>query len=275
MSMPERKHDPAEDSSSGDADPRRPDWLVGAEDAASEEFERIVQARPGDVTSRPVQLSSLADECVASDPGPDRKPEPAAPAAPVAWTAAASSIPTLPRRAPSTDRPRVEPPPAAAGAIDEDESEAGFDLETAPDGHALAPPAAALKPLHEPWWMVLLDEVRTRRKVQIIVAAATLGVSALTFALWPRGAAGVPLAKIRHNPAAYDGQSVVVRGKIGEVYSVGGGYAFYLLQGRDTIVTFTRSRVPEPRQNVVIQGQITTGFLDGEPRQALFENPSP
>lgn len=274
MSLPERKHDSEEDPAAGAAGAPRPDWLVGAEDAASEEFERNELARPSHPAPRPVQLSSLADECVASDPGTDRKTEPAAPAAPVAWTAAASSIPTLPRRAPSTDRPRVEPSPAVARDTDENESEAGFDLEAAPEEHALAPPTAALKPLHEPWWMVLLDELRTRRKAQITVAVGVLGMSALTFALWPRGAAGVPLAKIRRNPAAYDGQSVVVRGKIGEVYPVGGGYAFYLLQGRDTIVTFTRSRVPEPRQNVVIEGQITTGFLDGEARQALFENPT-
>ena len=274
--MPEEQHDPAEEPTSGGAEVRRPDWLVGAEDAASEEFQRIDQARPGNFVPRPVQLSSLADECVASPADSERKAEPAAPAAPVAWTAAASSIPTLPRRAPSTDRPRMEPPPAADGALDdEDEAAAGFDLETAPEAHALAPPNAALKPLHEPWWMVLLDELRTRRKVQVIAAVVALGVSAVTFALWPRGAAGVPLSKIRGNPAAYDGQSVVVHGKIGEVYPVGGGYAFYLLQGRDTIVTFTRSRVPEPRQNVVVQGQISTGFLDGEARQALFENPSP
>ena len=62
-----------------------------------------------------------------------------------------------------------------------------------------------------------------------------------------------------------------VNGRVGEVFHVGGGYAFYLLQGRDTIVVFTRSRVPVPRQNVTVVASVSTGFLDGAPRQALFE----
>ena len=56
-------------------------------------------------------------------------------------------------------------------------------------------------------------------------------------------------------------------------FFVGGGFAFYLMQGRDTIVAFTRVTAPEPRTVVTVTGQVSTGFLDGVPRQALFEDP--
>ena len=82
----------------------------------------------------------------------------------------------------------------------------------------------------------------------------------------------IPLAKIRHNAREFDGQAVTVRGKVGEVYPVGGGYSFYLLQGRDTIVVFTRSRTPVSNERVSVSGVISTGVLNGEPHQALLEN---
>jgi len=64
---------------------------------------------------------------------------------------------------------------------------------------------------------------------------------------------------------------VAVSGRVGETFPVGGGYAFYLHQGRDTIVVFTRSRVPTFRQRVQIVGSVSTGFLEGVPRAAIFE----
>ena len=60
-------------------------------------------------------------------------------------------------------------------------------------------------------------------------------------------------------------------GRVGETFPVGGGYAFYLHQGRDTIVVFTRSRVPTFRQRVQIVGSVSTGFLEGVPHAAIFE----
>jgi len=43
------------------------------------------------------------------------------------------------------------------------------------------------------------------------------------------------------------------------------------VQGRDTIVTFTRAGAPVPRKVVTVTGHVSTGFLDGVPRQALFQ----
>jgi hypothetical protein len=82
----------------------------------------------------------------------------------------------------------------------------------------------------------------------------------------------VALSKIRHNVAQYDGQTVTLHGKVGEVYPVGGGYSFYLLQGRDTIVVFTRSRTPVRDEHVSVSGVISTGVLNGAARQALLED---
>ena len=83
----------------------------------------------------------------------------------------------------------------------------------------------------------------------------------------------VSIAAIHKHPERFDGRPVKVRGKVGEVYEVGGGYAFHLLQGREDIVVFTRSRVPVRREEVTIEGSISNGVLDGKSRQALFETP--
>ena len=82
----------------------------------------------------------------------------------------------------------------------------------------------------------------------------------------------VSLSKIRRDATAFDGQPVKVHGRVGEVYPVGGGYSFYLLQGRDTMVVFTRSRTPVTGDNVSIDGVVSTGVLNGEVRQAVLES---
>jgi hypothetical protein len=46
------------------------------------------------------------------------------------------------------------------------------------------------------------------------------------------------------------------------------------MQGRDTIVAFARARAPQPHEVLTVKGQVSTGFLDGLPRQALFEDSS-
>jgi hypothetical protein len=80
---------------------------------------------------------------------------------------------------------------------------------------------------------------------------AALAVVAM--ALRPKGVDDTTsISAIRHHPERFDGQAVKIRGKVGEVFIVGGGYAFYLHQGRDTMVVFTRSRVPVRSEHVTI-----------------------
>jgi hypothetical protein len=81
--------------------------------------------------------------------------------------------------------------------------------------------------------------------------------------------------EIRRHAEQWEGRAVHVSGRVGEVFSIGQGVVYQLHQGRDTIVVFSRSRVPEPRQRVSVQGTVSTGYLDGAPRVAILENPAP
>jgi len=266
MATSEQRPDPDEErpfgtgARSGD----HPGWLVGADDAMTDEFAQEASAeRPA---PRRPKLSERRAEPVAAPPTPP----------PAAWTAAASSIPALPGRTAPAERTAWSPSSANADAEQDDAFGEGAktaeELEDDRWEPNLEKKAAQLRPLNEPWWVVALDDLRTQRRTQLFALAGVAALCGLAVLAWPRPSSGIPLARIRHNPSEYDGQSVVVRGLVGDVYPVGGGYAFYLLQGRDTIVTFTRSRVPVSREKIVVAGQISTGFLDGAPRQALFES---
>ncbi len=81
------------------------------------------------------------------------------------------------------------------------------------------------------------------------------------------------IRRIRHYPARFDGQQVTLRGRVGEVFPMGVSNAYYLHQGRDTIVVFTRRVAPAKDRNVSVTGSISIGYLDGQPRPALFESP--
>jgi hypothetical protein len=58
---------------------------------------------------------------------------------------------------------------------------------------------------------------------------------------------------------------------------MGSSCAYNLHQGwggRDTIVVFSRVRQPATGQSIAVHGSVSTGYLDGQPRPALFESPS-
>jgi hypothetical protein len=65
---------------------------------------------------------------------------------------------------------------------------------------------------------------------------------------------------------------VRVQGRVGDVYEVGGAYAFYLEQGRDTIVVFSRVRQPYRNERLHVSGSVSMGYLDGIARPSLFES---
>jgi hypothetical protein len=284
----------------GEKPPERPDWLVGADEGAASETTRLSKAapssaepvklqRPADRSAEsaadlPIESASIPRPVIVNRPPPAARPEPPAPPKPTAWTAAAASVPKL----------KVEPgaeqavPPLRAGAPrdatraasplpgdDEVEKPArmslsSFDDEPTP---AAAPPAArVVRPLEEPWWIIALDALRSDRRVQLIVGGLVL-VLIVWFAVLPRAEGGVSLGALRRNPSRYDSQRVKVHGRVGDVFPLGGGYAFYLMQGRDTIVVFTRAREPESNKTIDVVGTVSTGFLDGVARQSIFEEP--
>jgi hypothetical protein len=113
----------------------------------------------------------------------------------------------------------------------------------------------------------------SRSSPLVFVALAVIAVVALMMFRPREGEQTASIAAIHKHPERFDGRPVKVRGRVGEVYEVGGGYAFHLYQGREDIVVFTRSRVPVRREELTIEGSISNGILDGKPRQALFETP--
>ncbi len=262
----------------------RPDWLVTPDEGARSETTRQSEAgpssaepvrllRPSDPESDlPLEPTSVVRPVITNRP-PPRPPAEPAPAKPTAWTAAAPSVPTLKVES-AQEGIAAAPPPPAPPADDEAEKPSRMSLSSFDDepAAAAAPAPPRPRPLHEPWWIVALDALRSERRVQLIA----LGVVVLVVAwltLWPRAEGGVSLATLRRNPARWDSQRVKVHGRIGDVFPLGGGYAFYLMQGGDTIVVFTRAGQPETNKTTDVVGTVSTGFLDGVPRQSIFEEP--
>lgn len=277
---------------------RVPDWLTGpgdemgaAEDPAAPEPTPVTTTSP--VLRRPgapppavdmepgVESASASAFAVTPRPSaaPELKPEPepieplrakprkaSDPSAP--WVPAASSVP-VPKLS-LVENPAPEP--KAQAAAEPAVHEPPLRVLPGRDDDLRAPAAVASAPLVEPWWVVALDNLRANRVAQLATAGGLLAVVVLASWMWPRGVGTTPLSQIRRHPTEFDGREVVVRGRVGDdVFAVGAGWAFYLMQGRDTIVAFSLMRQPEPRRVVTLKGQVSTGFLDGMPRQALFE----
>lgn len=283
MAQPERYEDEdpeaPDDTPAGPKPVARPDWLVGAHEALESEF-----GRPEDEPDQaPPELRSPI-------PLPPRRPAGPRPVNPYEGFAQSAAGRSFSSNWMETDYTAAGSPPASASPPPtEHDAGAGFpepELSDATDeGEVLAgpetPAGAADKarwsppaPHRKPWWEGLLAQALTPAGLMVMGGAA-VAIVVLSVLFGPKDNS-VALSKIRHNAREYDGQAVKVRGKVGEVYPVGGGYAFYLLQGRDTIVVFTRSRTPVPDDHVSVSGVISTGVLNGAPRQALLEtSPQP
>lgn len=198
------------------------------------------------------------------------------------WTPPPSSVPSLRREPASRPQPaenardfpmddvdehRPRPSGARSYATLPDDA---FDAPGAPPAHSVVSPSAfdvSAPPL--PFWAQIPHLLRTNRLLQGLTAFVIVAVLAVSF--WPTESRLVSVARVRQNARSFDGRVVKVTGKTGEVFQVGGGYAYYLHQGRDTIVVFTRSHVPRERQNVAVIGMVSTGYLDGLARSAIFE----
>lgn len=137
----------------------------------------------------------------------------------------------------------------------------------------VAPEAFDVAVVAMPWWMQVSHALRTDRRIQLMVGGGLLVLA--TIAFWPRGPQPLSLGDIRRHPEKFNGQTVEVAGKVGEVFPVGGGYAYYLHQGNDTLVVFTRVRAPRRGQKLEVVGTMSVGFLDGVSHSALFESTAP
>ena len=221
--------------------------------------ELVANARPGVVGA---ETEKAVEAEVVAAPARTRRVAP-----PGIWAPVASSVPALRLALPAEPEafeagPAPPPPARFHGPPGHDE-----DLPRV----AAVPPQLA--DLREPWWVIAIDGLRTNRSVQVGVAVAFVAFVLLARWSWPRGVGTTSLSELRRHPSHFDGQTVTVRGRVGDdIFAVGAGWAFYLVQGRDTIVTFTRSQMPKPHDVITVKGQVSAGFLDGVPRQALFED---
>ena len=304
MTEPAQPLPDGENPSADRRSPDQPDWRVSADEGA--DFERHAKPHEGRPDALRLTTSNDLSESLPVDrPKVPLRPAPEAAAprstGPTPWTAAASSVPKLkihaaPPADPDadfTDAPRparakamVTPLPARPARPVEADADAPAhgdsfasglgDEEGADDGFLSGgePKVAALpaRRLDEPFWVVAMDWLQSNPRVMVLIGLGLVAiVSAWIF--WPRSEQGVSLHDLRAHASRYDGQTVRLNGRVGEVFNVGAGWAFNLHQGRDTIVVFTRGAAPRTRDKVSIVGSVSTGYLDGQPRQAIFASP--
>jgi hypothetical protein len=123
---------------------------------------------------------------------------------------------------------------------------------------------------NDPFDTILRGFQQLPRIAWIASAAALVIVAIASRALSP-SERFVPISHIRANARQFDGRLVHLRGRVGQTFPVGGGYAFYLHDGADTMVVFTRLRAPVENDDIKLFGTVSTGYLDGVPRPAAFE----
>jgi hypothetical protein len=272
------------DPREGGSDPppsSKPDWLVGSDDVTRDPDGARRQGPPPRSDRKPyLELVREDDSPPAPEDSDDDSAEVDAPPAAGAtgkgaWKAAASSV------------PRLRQQPAAARQPDEQESFAGFaqdammanapaigssgsaEMAGADGGKAAMPLAQA-----PPFWIDWLERLGSVPRPVMIGAGVVLVLGLMVYLLYPRGTPGVSLAQIQQHPEAYTGRSVLVKGKAGESFSVGGSYVYNLYQGRDSIVVYSRTTPPRLRERVKVEGTVSIGYLDGVPRVALLESQS-
>ena len=295
-------HDP-EDTS----DPKAPrpsiskaDWVVGAEDGLSSELERLKAGesklteaprlvKPQDPDAgKPREAGRFGASGVFRRPIPNTAPAPAAqmPSMP-SWEKGASSVPRL--RTVESDsekaKPQPAPPPFGSSAqrefpMDDAEERARVAAAVAQQQReeaaiaarphqVVAPQEFDIPAVTPSWWSTLTATLRDDRRIQlgIFLALAT----ALAFMFWPRGERTTSIAHLKEHPERYADMPVRVGGRVSEVFAVGGSWAYTVVQGRDTIVVFSRTREPKVRERIVVVGTLSRGFLDGQSRVAIFE----
>jgi hypothetical protein len=265
-----------DDVTDGSGAVEKPDWLVGAHEALEAEFGRD----ENDLGHAPPELRAAPPEAPRQPTGP----RPVNPyegfATSAAGRASTSNWMESGPAAPASYGSQAEPAPEEEidpddpfghGRAREEAGAAGDELAGPETPAAVSEKARwSPPPPPKPWLEPLVARVFSLPGL-IMIGVVVVALIARTMFFGPKDNS-VSLSKIRHNATAYDGQLVQVRGRVGEVYPVGGGYSFYLLQGRDTMVVFTRTRTPVTSERVSVSGVISTGVLNGEVRQALLES---
>lgn len=296
------------------ADGGRADWLCGPEEGLEAEMQRKERestelkrpqlVRPSLPTADDASARSGASPALRRPASPEAAAPPSSPpkrfgavdadaeksdfhtGPGMIWEPGANSVPAI-RQTSGRAAPRPGTPiPSARREFPMDDAEerarareqaaqaaaAAAEFEARPHD-PVAPEAFDLAAVPMPWWMQFPHAVRTDRRLQLATAGGLLVLA--TIAFWPRGERPLSLGDLNHHPEKYNGQNVQVSGKVGEVFPVGGGYAYYLHQAKDTLVVFTRVRTPRRGQKLEVAGMMSVGFLDGVSHSALFESAAP
>jgi hypothetical protein len=285
--------EPSERNAGGDDSTSlsKPDWLVGADEGANAETEALRLAGTGPIRplaprpvappprdSSPEPNLVLVPPALDEEPADEPQPTPEEPVAERAWKAAASSVPRLLVKPAASAQP---PEPEAFPGFTQDEMSAtravaigGGGTQTGTDAPTAANEAASPLAADPPFWVLWLDGLRTLPRPVLYGLGAVIVLGLATWIFYPRETPGVSLAQIRQHPEAFEGRTVSVGGKAGEVFSVGDSYVYNLFQGRDTIVVYSRSRRPAIHEHVKVDGTVSIGYLDGAPRVAVLETPA-
>jgi hypothetical protein len=256
---------------------QRPDWLVGAEEGAQSEYRRDDSVEGNAPAERVIPMPELRRPAPARIGLPlESRPAPAPPAPPraVAWSGVGNSIPRLTQESEGEVRTAFTPRNQDDDVAPLPEDDTGMLSVASTSSSSPSSARSTARPvLEEPWWVVVGERLTGDRRILFGVGAALVVVIG-AFVLWPRANTSASVKEIRRHPDQWEGRSVQVSGRVGDdVFPLGSGYVFHLLQGRDTIVVFTRSRIPERRQRVNVIGEVSAGYLDGRARLAILETP--
>jgi hypothetical protein len=285
---PEHTPDEAPESKSPHS---RADWVVGAEDGVG--AERRKQPREATELPRPKLVKPEDPNAGLPTPSglhirPHRGPSPLpstlpgldeAPSTPT-WDRGRNSVP-LPHiergevfaRAPEPDPehefPMDDAEERAIVAAQVAEERALADAVASRPHEVVAPQEFDIPSIRPPWYMRLPEIIGSDRRVQLLLVLAVLALGAYVF--WPRAEKTTSIGHLKDHPERYADQQVKVNGRVSEVFPVGGGFAYTLVQSRDTIVVFTRWHQPKRQDRVTVIGTVSSGFLDGQARLAIFE----
>lgn len=135
----------------------------------------------------------------------------------------------------------------------------------------MAAEATLPPPRKSPLQALLANRIALLSVLVVVLAAVAIPLLLRPKGGGPGGLRTTSVAEIREHARAFDGRDVTVKGTVGLVFSVGQGHTYYLHQGRDTLIVFTRGPGPVQGSDITVSGSISTGEMDGIPRPTLFE----
>lgn len=278
------------------SDHSRADWVVGAEDGVDAEQQRmksgVYQALSRPKLVRPDRPPE-PDAGPTTPSGPDVPPRsrPQVPMGALPGSLERASMPTWDAGRNSVPMPHIERGQIFARATPVAEQAREFPMDDAEERaivaarvaeersqaaaiaarphEVVAPQEFDLPSFQTPWYTRLPEIIGTNRGVQIVLVLVAVAIG--TYLFWPRAERATSIGHIRQNPERYADTQVKVNGRVVEVFPVGGSYAYTLVQDRDTIVVFTRWHQPRRQDRVTVIGTLSSGFLDGHSRLAIFE----